>query len=188
MLLTILWLFFLYLILSSIYKTFTTKNYIVIGTISNSTVEEQQRLSALGYKILHADQLRNLGINYEKASKKIFLKFILKSLAFKKVALFTSDPRFLEPEWKMLLNVFINVRTADSRVQRSKNLEWLKNLSPGEALEYLPAYFSKNIVCKYEKAKMRVDILTEELERYSDDRFLPEIIWEGSMGGILQHD
>lgn len=191
----ILIIILVYFAIISFYTLFL-RSYLVVGTISSITVEEQKKLSAVGYKILHADNLRNTGIDYEKASKKIFIYFILKSILFKRVALFTSDPRFLKLRWRILLNVFINVRVVDSRVKRSKNLEWAKNLSVTEALTYLPKYFNqgkkfkaKSLSERFAKeALQRISVFLEELKRYSDDRFLPEKIWGGEMGGILQHD
>jgi hypothetical protein len=162
------------------------KAYIVIGTISKETEDFKTKLKSLGYKIIHADNYRNHGFNLNRPvilSTKDFLKnfFLLK-----RVALFTSNPRLLK--WKFIIFIVsgIGLFVEDKRVTRLENVNWVLGLSQKDAREIIPDYFVDENERKI--SILKIEKMVGELNRYSNERFLPEKVWEGDMGGILKHN
>ncbi len=161
---------------------------IVVGTISSITMKCKDELKGLGFQIIHADDFRNQGFDHKKSGIMALKKFFWKFLLFKKVALFTSNPRFLKLYFVNVLPLPLKIKS--KRVTRTENLKWLKALTIDKVLIYLPTYFSKNVdKDELKQAVKRGIVFMEELENYPNDRFLPERkILDGNMGGMLIHN
>jgi hypothetical protein len=165
-----------------VFFIFFAEAIIIVGTISNKTIKSKNDLKQKGYKIIHADDYRNKNFDHKKSGIIALKKFSFQLFLFKKVALFTSNPKFL---------VFKDFIVEDLRVTRLENIKEIQNLSLAIALEHLPEYFCKEAhKQKSEQASKRVNILLEELNRYSDNRFLPakKEINFGYLGTLIVKD
>lgn len=172
-------IFAFYLIILVIFA----RAYIVVGTISKETEDYKKRLKSRGYKIIHADDYRSQFKNPGILAIKAFLKnfFLLK-----RVALFTSNSKFLKWKFVILITSGACLFVKDKRVIRSKNIQWVLNLEPKQAVEIIPDYFVSKEEVGY--GDVKIEKMVEELNRYPNERFLPEKVWEGDMGGMLKHN
>lgn len=176
-------------------NNFLGLNKIVVGTINSKTMSEKTKIENNGFEIMHADQLRNKGVNYEKAGKIIFRKFLFYGFfGILGRYLFTSNPKFLKLKFLKALTFII-----DARVTYKENVYWAKNLSIEEILEFIPEYFEQGQIFighPYQiealKAQKRLDVFLEELERYKKERpnvFLSEKKFDfGYLGTIIPNN
>ncbi len=176
-----------------VFFIFLAEGIIVVGTISQKTIGFKNNFEKSGYKIIHADDFRNKGYGYKRAGFIAFANFLLYFFLLKKVVLITSKPFFLKLSFLDSSLIIKNLQ-----VGRSENIEWAKNLSISEALEYIPLYFNKDHEYKFKKkfyithlesrkALNLISIFIKELEKYPDDRFLKkkkDLIF-GHLGTII---
>lgn len=161
---------FLFLIVWGIYFILPPSE-IVVGTI-NQENERLKNLSLKDNKVIYADDFRNQGIGYRRASWISLKLFLVNRILLKKVKLFTSNPLYLKFR---ILFVFFGILVLDNRVNKKENIEWVKNLSEKEILENLPEYFEKDKDPKFKDfsgaEKRRQVYLNELINNYSKDRF-----------------
>lgn len=157
---------------------------IIIGTISKKTEDCKSDLKQLGYKIIHADDFRNQNIDYKKSGILVCKKFLKNLFLFKKVALFTSSPKLLKWKWLTFFTFGI-FSIEDKRTTRSENIEWVLDLSPEDAVKIIPDYLVSKNEIGY--GDVKAEKMIKELNRYSDDRFLPKKkqFNFGYLGGII---
>lgn len=164
------------------------KGIILIGTINKKIWWARENLANQKYEIIHADQSRDKGINYVKSSKFAFWKFLKYFLQGKRVCLVSSNPVFLKKKWILIFEI-IGIKVKNHQIKRSENILWVKKLSTQDALLYMPKYFEQDefFLEPEDMAEKRKQVMVKELERYSDDRFLPED-FAGNMGEVLKHN
>ena len=133
------------------------------------------------YKIYHADQYRDSGIDYVKAGRVAMMDFLFTGFFEKKSALFTSNPIFLKLKFLQKIGFVKNLQ-----VDEIEKIEWFKNLEPEEAVKIIPNYFVAEFQQKY--GDVKIEKMIEELDGYKKDRFLQKKILTGDMGGILKHN